>query len=53
MAMPTSAAQPLVRNEPRTRIALLLEGIALGHQVAVLARSGTRRPRFRRWDRLF
>src|SRR6202795_2080232 len=53
MAKPTNAALPLARSEPRTRIALLLEGIALRHQIAVLERSGTRRPCFRRWDRLF
>ncbi len=40
-------------GEPRTRTALLLESIALRHQIAVLERSGTRRPCFRRWDRLF
>ena len=40
-------------GEPRTRTALLLEAIALRHQIAVLERSGTRRPCFRRWDRLF
>jgi hypothetical protein len=53
MAIPTSVAPPLVCREPRTRTALLLEGIALRHQIAVLERSGTRRPCFRRWDRLF
>ena len=53
MAMPTSAALPLVPSEPRTRTALLLEGIALRHQIAVLERSGTRRLCFRLWDRLF
>jgi hypothetical protein len=53
MAMPTSAALPVARSEPRTRTALLLEGIALRHQIAVLERSRTRRPCFRRWDRLF
>jgi hypothetical protein len=53
MAMPTSAALPLLRGELRTRTALLLEEIALRHQIAVLERSGTRRPCFRRWDRLF
>jgi hypothetical protein len=53
MMMPTSATLPLVRTESRTRIALLLEGIALRHQIAVLERSGTRRPCFRPWDRLF
>ena len=40
-------------GEARTRTALMLEGIALRHQIAVLKRSGTRRPRFRPWDRLF
>jgi hypothetical protein len=38
MAMSTSAALPLVPREPRTRTALLLEGIALRHQIAVLER---------------
>jgi hypothetical protein len=38
---------------PRTRTALLLESIALRHQIAVLERNGTRRPCFRLWDRLF
>jgi hypothetical protein len=32
---------------------LLLESIALRHQIAVLERSRTRRPCFRLWDRLF
>jgi len=40
-------------GEPRTRTALLLESIALRHQIAVLERSRTRRPCFRLWDRLF
>ena len=40
-------------SEPRTRTALLLESIALRHQIAVLERTGTRRPCFRLWDRLF
>ena len=40
-------------GEPRTRTALLLEAIALRHQIAVLERSGTRRPCFGPWDRLF
>jgi hypothetical protein len=52
MATPTSEA-PVARNEPRTRTALLLEGIALRHQIAVLERSRTRRPYFCRIDRLF
>ena len=51
--MPKSGAVPLVPSEPRTRTALLLEGIALRHQIAVLERSRTRRPCFRGWDRLF
>jgi hypothetical protein len=34
-------------------VALWLEAIALRHQIAVLERSGTRRPCFRRIDRLF
>jgi len=53
MAMLTSGAVPVARIEPRTRTALLLEGIALRHQIAVLERSGTCRPCFRRFDRLF
>jgi len=39
--MPTSGAVPVAGSEPRTRTALLLEGIALRHQIAVLERSGT------------
>ncbi len=53
MATPTSRAVPVVRNEPRTRTALVLEAIALRHQIAVLERSRTRRPCFRCIDRLF
>ena len=53
MAMPTSAALPLAHSEPRSHTPLLLEVIALLHQIAVLERSGTRRPCFTRWDRLF
>src|SRR5712692_10307835 len=45
--------RPVARSEPRTRTALLLEAIALRHQIAVLERSRTRRPCFRRFDRLF
>ena len=52
MATPTSGAVPVVRSEPRTRTALLLEAIALRHQIAVLERSRSRRPCFRRFDRL-
>src|SRR3981189_2696682 len=53
MATPTNAALPLARSEPRTRTELLLESLALRHQIAVLERSGTPRPCFRLWDRLF
>src|SRR5258708_32628110 len=49
----TSGAVPVARSEPRTRTALLLEAIALRHQIAVPERSRTRRPCFRRIDRLF
>jgi hypothetical protein len=41
MAMPTSGAVPVARSEARTRTALLLESIALRHQIAVLERSRT------------
>ena len=51
MATPTNAALSLARSEPRTRTELLLESLALRHQIAVLERSGTRRPCFRFWDR--
>jgi len=51
--MPTSGAVPVARSEPRTRTELLLESIALGHQIVMLERSRTRRPCFRRFDRLF
>ncbi len=53
MATPTSRAVPVARSEPRTCTALVLEAIALRHQIAVLERSRTRRPCFRRIDRLF
>jgi hypothetical protein len=53
MAVLTSEAVSVARSESRTRTALLLEAIALRHQIAVLKRSRTRRPCFRRWDRLF
>ncbi len=54
MRMPTSEAPPVTRSgEPRTRIELFLESIALRHQIRVLECSGTRRPCFRIWDRLF
>src|SRR5260370_24493893 len=48
----TSGAVPVARSEPRTRTALLLESIALRHQIAVLERSRTSRPCFRRIDLL-
>jgi len=53
MAKRKSGAVSVARSEPRTRTSLLLESIALRHQIAVLQRSRTRRPCFRRFDRLF
>ncbi len=54
MGLPTSESFLEARSgEPRTRTALVLEAIALRHQIAVLERSRTCRPCFRRWDRLF
>src|SRR6266851_3232566 len=53
MAMLTSGAVSLEQTEPRSRTSLLLESIALRHQIAVLERCRTRRPCFRRFDRLF
>jgi hypothetical protein len=54
MGMRTNESFLMARSgEPRTRTALLLESIALRHQIAVLERSRTRRPCFRLWDRLF
>jgi hypothetical protein len=50
--MPRRGAFVVARSELRTRTALLLELIALRHQIAVLERSRTRRPCFRRSDRL-
>jgi hypothetical protein len=41
------------RADHRARRALVWECVALRHQLAVLKRSGTRRPRFRPIDRLF
>ena len=41
------------RTNRRARRALAWECVALQHQLAVLRRSGTRRPRFRSIDRLF
>jgi hypothetical protein len=52
--MPTSESFAESPNgKPRTLTSLLLEWIALRHQIAVLERSGTCRPCFRCWDRLF
>jgi hypothetical protein len=42
-----------VRTRLRQRLDLLLEFIVLHHQLAVLQRTGTRRPCFRRSERLF
>jgi len=50
MTTPPNAAPPLAGSEPRTRTALLLEAIALRHQITVLKRG---RPCFRLWDRWF
>jgi hypothetical protein len=52
MTMSTSGATSEARSEHRTRTSLLLESIALRHQIAVLERSRTRRPCFRPFDRL-
>ena len=52
MAILTGGALPASRSELRTRTALVLEAIALRHQITVLERSRTRRPCFRRFDRL-
>src|SRR5260370_11941264 len=46
-------AVPVARSEPRSGPGLLLEAIALRHQIAVLEGSRTSRPCFRRIDRLF
>ena len=53
MAMQLPAASGDARSEPPTWTALVLEMVALRHQIAVLKRSGTRRPRFRFSDWLF
>ena len=53
MAKPTGGAVSVAQSESRTRTSLLLESIALRHQIAVLKRSRTRRPCFRRFERLF
>jgi hypothetical protein len=53
MTMSTGQAVSITRGAPRSRTELAFEAIALRHQIAVLKRSGTRRPGFRLWDRLF
>jgi hypothetical protein len=53
MAMQLTGAPESARSEPPTWTALVLEMVALRHQIAVLKRSGTRRPCFRFQDRLF
>ncbi len=53
MAMQLAEASGDARSEHPTWTALVLEMVALRHQIAVLKRSGTRRPRFRYSDRLF
>ena len=53
MATPTTEDTSVGLCEPRSRSELVLEMIALRHQIAVLKRSGTRRPCFSLWDRLF
>jgi hypothetical protein len=53
MATQLPAASGDAPSEPQTWTALVLEMVALRHQIAVLKRSGTRRPRFRFSDRLF
>jgi putative transposase len=52
MATPIRRAFPVARSELRTRTALMLELIALRHQIAVLERNRTCRPCLRRSDRL-
>jgi len=51
MAMP-SEMDSVDLGEPQSRAELVLEMIALRHQIAVLKRSRTRRPCFGLWDRL-
>jgi hypothetical protein len=48
MATPIRGALRVTRSELRTRTALVLELIALRHQIAVLERNRTCRPCFRR-----
>ncbi len=53
MATPTTEEPSVGLGKPRNRSELVLVMIALHHQIAVLKRSGTRRPCFGLWDRLF
>jgi hypothetical protein len=53
MSRAASAAHSAGKSEPRSYSSLLLESLALRHQIAVLKRSRTRRPCFRLIDRLF
>jgi hypothetical protein len=53
MAMQLAGTPVSARNEAPTWTALVLEMVALRHRIAVLKRSGTRRPCFRFQDPLF
>jgi hypothetical protein len=53
VAAPTTEETSVGLGEPRSRTELVLEMIALRHQIAVLKRCRTRRPCFGVWDRLF
>ena len=52
MARPGKPSLPVAESEPRNYSSLLLESLALRHQIAVLKRSQTPRPCFRFIDRL-
>ena len=52
MGMATSGAFLVARSELRTRTALVLEAIALRHEIGVLTRNRTRRPCLGPSDRL-
>jgi len=53
VATPTAQEASVDLGQPRSRTELMLEMIALRHQIAVLKRSRTGRPCFGLWDRLF
>ena len=53
MAMPSAEAASISPGECRSRPELVLELIALRHQIAVLVCEGTRRPCFGLWNSLF